>query len=72
MSLVKVNDTLDIKITNDKELEKAKDLFSKYLAATSNHNIDAIEKEINLENEMKLLDLENAMKLYRGDYFIVE
>lgn len=71
MSLVKINDRLDIKITNDNELKKAMDLFSEYSTA-SNRDLSALENEIDLETEIKLLDLKNAMKLYKGDYCIVE
>lgn len=69
MSLIKINDELDITITNDDELEKAMNLFSGYKKVILDHDID---EEIHLENEIKLLNLENAMKLYKGDYFIIE
>ncbi|OAI50886.1 hypothetical protein AYO37_00705 [Opitutia bacterium SCGC AG-212-L18] len=67
MSLVKINDELNIIITNDDEFKKAMDLFIAYKNAKSSS-----DDEEDLVNEMKLMDLENALKLYKGDYFIVE
>lgn len=68
MSIVRINDGLDIKITNDQELEKAMNLFIDYINSAYNDNID----KINVENERKLDALEDAMNIYDGNYRIID
>lgn len=68
MSIVRINDGLDIKITDDQELEKAMNLFIDYINSVYNDNIDAT----NAENERKLNALEDAMNIYDGNYRIID
>lgn len=68
MSIVRINDGLDIKITDDQELESAMKLFTDYINSVYNDSIDSI----NEENERKLNALEDAMNIYDGNYHTID
>lgn len=68
MSIVRINDGLDIKITDDHELEIAMNLFIDYINSAYNDDIDST----NAENERKLNALEDAMNIYDGNYHIID
>ena len=68
MSLVKINDGLDITITNDDEFQWAMTLLMDYMNSKSNHHLE----ETPNEDEITFSILEDALKLYKGNYYTIE
>lgn len=59
MSIVRIDDGFDIKITNDQELEQAMEFFINCI--NSKH-----------DNEVELNALEDALNIYHGNYEIID
>lgn len=68
MSIVRINDGLDIKITDDQELERAMKLFTDYINSVYSDGIDSAYAD----NERTLNALEDAMNIYDGNYRIID
>jgi hypothetical protein len=66
MSIIRINDGLDISITHDAELEEAMQLFF------DNLNSVDLDEEVYKETERKLHALKDAMNLYDGNYRIID